>query len=144
MKSPYLDSAYLAKCYLEEPDSGKVRAFVQKAEVVYCSALCLAEVSCSLHRAVRERIITKDHASHLQHAFSGHVSESIVQLIPVSENILRVVEAVVAKLPTAVFLRAGDAVHLATAKQEGFPEIWSNDRHMLRAASHFGIVGRSV
>jgi predicted nucleic acid-binding protein len=129
---------------LEEPESGKIRAFVQTAEMVYSSALSLAEVSCTLHRAVRERIITKDHASNLQQAFSGHLSAGLVQLIPVSESILRMVESMVAKLPTTVFIRAGDAVHLATAKHAGFSEIWSNDRHMLRAASHFGIVGSSV
>jgi predicted nucleic acid-binding protein len=144
LNSPYFDSAYLAKCYLEEPDSAKIREFVQTVEIVYSSALCLAEVSCSLHRAVRERIISKDHASYLRKAFSGHLSAGIVQLIPISESILRTVETVVVKLPSTIFLRAGDAVHLATAKHEGFSEIWSNDRHMLRAASNFGIAGRSV
>jgi predicted nucleic acid-binding protein len=41
-------------------------------------------------------------------------------------------------------LRAGDAIHLASARHEGFSEIWTNDRHMLKAASHFGLAGRSV
>ena len=144
MKSPYFDSAYLAKCYLEEPDSVKIRRFVQTAEIVYSSALCIVEVSCSLHRAVREKIITKDHASHLRLAFSGHLSAGVIQLIPVSDGILRMVETVVARLPTTIFLRAADAIHLGSAKSEGFEAIWSNDRHMLRAASNFGVVGRSV
>lgn len=68
----------------------------------------------------------------------------IIQLIPVSDGILRMVETVVARLPITIFLRAGDAIHLASAQSEGFEKIWSNDRHMLRAASNFGIVGRSV
>ena len=30
------------------------------------------------------------------------------------------------------------------ASQARFPEVWANDRHMLRAAQHFGLMGRSV
>ena len=144
MINAYLDSAYLAKCYLEDPDSERVRNFVRTVKTLYSSALCIAEVSCTLHRAVRERTITKERAAHLRQTFSGDLSQGVVQVIPVSESILRVVEAVVANLPPTIFIRAGDAVHLASAQSAGFPEIWSNDRHMLRAASNFGIVGRSV
>ena len=140
----YFDSAYLVKCYLEDPDSSKVRKLVQRAEIVSSSALCIAEVSCALHRAVREKSITKNEASHVRRTFFEDVSLGILRLIPVSEGILRTVEAVVAKLPQTIFLRAGDAVHLASAQQEGFSKIWSNDRHMLRAAPHFGVTGCSV
>jgi hypothetical protein len=102
-----------------------------------------AEVSCTLHRAVREKVITTYHASDLLQTFSGDLSLGLVQLIPVSESILRVVEAVFANLSPTIFIRAGDTVHLASAQSAGFPEIRSNDRHMLRATSNFGIVGRS-
>jgi hypothetical protein len=37
-----------------------------------------------------------------------------------------------------------DALHLVTAADSGFVEVWTNDRHMLAAAPHFGLVGRSV
>ena len=37
-----------------------------------------------------------------------------------------------------------DAVHLATAREVGEREVWTNDRHMLAAASFFGLTGRSV
>ena len=140
----YFDSAYLAKCYLQDPDSGKVRKMVQRVEAICSSALSIAEVSCALHRAIREKAATRDEAAHLRATFLEDVSSGVLLLIPVSEDILRTVETVVSKLPTTMFLRAGDAIHLASAQVEGFSEIWSNDRHMLRAASHFGVVGRSV
>jgi predicted nucleic acid-binding protein len=50
----------------------------------------------------------------------------------------------VATLPPAVFLRAGDAVQLVSALEAGEPEVWTNDRRMLAAAPHFGLVGRSA
>ena len=43
-----------------------------------------------------------------------------------------------------VLLRAGDAVHIATALDLGEEEIWTNDRHLLAAAPHFGIAGRNI
>ncbi|MCX6638523.1 MAG: type II toxin-antitoxin system VapC family toxin [Acidobacteria bacterium] len=39
---------------------------------------------------------------------------------------------------------AGDALHLVTALEASFPEVWSNDRHLPGAAEHFGLRGRSV
>jgi hypothetical protein len=39
---------------------------------------------------------------------------------------------------------AGDAIHVTTAQDLSEREIWTNDRHMLGAATHFGLVGRSV
>ena len=98
----------------------------------------------ALHRSVRERTITRDEASHLRATFLLDVSTGTMKMIPVTDIILRAVEATVARMPDTVFLRASDAVHLASAQHEGFTEIWSNDRHMLKAASHFGLAGRSV
>ena len=65
-------------------------------------------------------------------------------LVPVSERILRHVERMTGRLPKSTPLRAGDAIHLASALEAGFDEIWTNDRHLIAAAGHFGLKGRSV
>jgi hypothetical protein len=46
--------------------------------------------------------------------------------------------------PADVPLRAGDAIHTATALETGETEIWTNDRHLLAAVAHFGLAGRSA
>ncbi len=144
MTSAYLDAAYLAQCYVENPDSEKVRELMVSVGMVFSSALSIAEVACALHRSVREKATGKEEAALLRQTFFDDVSTEFFRLIPISETILRLAERTVATLPSTVYLRAGDAIHLATAQQEGFREIWTNDRHMLRAASHFGVAGSSV
>lgn len=44
----------------------------------------------------------------------------------------------------ATYLRAADAIHLATAVEYGFAEIHSNDKHLLAAAPLFGLRGVNV
>jgi len=99
----YFDTAYLAKCYWNEPEGERVRAMARAADGLFSSAICIAEMACVAHRKVREGPDTA---------------------------------------AEAVSLR--DAIHLVTAADTGFTEIWTNDRHMLTAAPHFGLVGRSV
>lgn len=72
----YFDTAYIAKCYLNEPGGLAVRRLARR----------------------------------------GHFLEDLT----------------------------GDAIHLVTALEASLPEIWSNDRHLLGAAEHFGLRGRSV
>jgi predicted nucleic acid-binding protein len=38
-------------------------------------------------------------------------------------------------------VRSLDALHLVTARAEGFERIYSNDRHLLAAAGSFGLEG---
>jgi len=93
---------------------------------------------------VREGLLNREQAMSVRRSFLESVHEGTWNLIPVSEGILRTVSAMIPELPDGVFLRSGDAIHLVTASQAGFPEVWTNDRHLLSAAPHFGLAGRSV
>ncbi len=65
-------------------------------------------------------------------------------MIPISESLLWEVHEALRSLPNTVFIRAGDAIHLIAARSAGFTEIWTNDKHMLEAARHFRLDGRSA
>src|SRR2546430_747847 len=72
------------------------------------------------------------------------IADGVRILALVSERLLRKKTLVAGAMPATVFLRTGDAIHLTTAQDLGESEIWSNDRHLLAAAKHFGLTGRSA
>lgn len=140
----YLDSAYIAKYYVNEPDAPGVRNLVTAAARVCSSAWAIVEVTCVFHRHVREGSLSEAEGSELIDAFRSHVDDDVWNLVPITQALLRRTAVLIRGLPRRVPLRAGDAIHLATALSEGEPEIWTNDRHLLAAAAHFGLTGRSV
>ncbi|HTX34428.1 MAG TPA: type II toxin-antitoxin system VapC family toxin [Bryobacteraceae bacterium] len=140
----YLDSAYIAKFYVNEPDSPAVRELMFTAQTLISSAWAIAEVACVFHRHWCEGSLEEQHVSDLLDAFIDHVEAGFWNLLPVSDAILRRSALWIKGTPHSVYLRPGDAIHLATAQDAGEREIWTSDRHMLAAAKHLGIRGRTV
>ena len=97
-----------------------------------------------LQRNVRESQLTRAQADRLRDFFLEDVQNGAWSLLPISERFLFRVESLVSALPHALYLRAGDAIHLAAAQGAGFSEIWSNDKRLLQAAPAFGLSGKSV
>lgn len=140
----YLDSAYIAKFYVNESDSTAVRAVIRRADSLMTSAWSLGEVTCVFHRHMREGALSRPQCQQLMDAFLKHADAGVWTMIPVTEALLKRMSMLVSAAPARVYLRAGDAVHLSTAQEVGEREIWTNDRHMLAAAPHFGLTGRHV
>jgi predicted nucleic acid-binding protein len=140
----YLDSAYIAKFYVNEADSRAVRELIAAADSLVSSAWAMGEVSCLLHRHMRENRLTQRQLRELLDAFRRHASQEVWTLLPVTSRTLQKVASLVRAAPAGVYLRAGDAIHLAAAMGAEEHEIWTNDRHLLAAAEHFGLSGRSV
>jgi len=140
----YLDSAYIAKFYVNERDSSAVRALIRRADSLVTSAWVSGEVTCAFHRHMREGSLSNAHCRELTRAFMKHVDTGVWSLIPISAALLKRMTTLVSTAPAGVYLRAGDAIHLTTAQEIGETEIWTNDRHLLAAAPHFGLLGRSV
>lgn len=140
----YFDTAYLGKCYWNEPDGKLVRKLARRADGLYSSAISIAEMACLAHRKVREGPVTPADAIVRRDLFLDDVNSGAITAVPVTERLLRRVEAATRALPPSCYLRTFDALHLVTAADLGFAEIWTNDRHMIAAAPHFGLIGRSV
>ena len=140
----YFDTCYIAKFYFNEPESDRVRELVRKTDTIRSSAWAFAEMHGVIHRHLREHSITTAGAREIASRFGGHVEDRLWNLVPVTDALLRRTSALILSAPPELFLRTADAVHLATARETGECEIWTSDRHMLAASSHFGLAGRSV
>jgi predicted nucleic acid-binding protein len=111
---------------------------------MYTSAWSLAEMACVFHRQIREHKMPKSEADLAREFFLSDVQNGVWSLLPIPDRFLFRVEALVSALSGSLYLRAGDAIHLAAVQEAGFTEIWSNDKRLLEAAPAFGLTGKSV
>jgi uncharacterized protein len=140
----YFDTSYIAKFYFNEPESPRIRELVRKADAIHSSLWALAEFHAVLHRHMREGALSLKDARELARRFSEHIRDGLWNLIPVNQALLRRTSALMLSGPRDLFIRTADTVHLATAHEIGEHAVWTNDRHMLAAASYFGLTGQSV
>lgn len=140
----YFDTSYIAKFYFNEPESPRIRELVREADAIHSSLWALAEFHAVLNRHMREGALSIKDARELARRFSQHIEDGLWNLVPVHEALLRRTSALMLSAPRDLFIRTADAVHLATANEIGALAVWTNDRHMLAAASYFGLTGRSV
>jgi len=138
----YFDATFLVKLIIDEPGSGKVLEFVrERDEVIASSITSRVEVISALHRKHREGVITQGSMLKAHRQFFWEIEAGRISCIVLSRSIVERVEDTFQKLPPTIFLRAGDAIHLATAVEAGFKEIYSNDKHLLAAAPLFKLKG---
>lgn len=140
----YFDAAYVAKCYLNEPGAGRVRALARKAPGLSSCEWARIEFTCIIQRHLRETNITAREARAVLADFRADEAAGVWQWLPVTSELIRKVCERVTELPRRVYLRAGDAVHLVCAKEHGFSEVYTNDRHMLTGCRYFGLSGVNV
>ncbi len=140
----YFDSTYLVKLRCDETGSEQVRAHAGSFPHIRCSLHGRAEIVAAAHRKVREGAATPSQlASFIAQVVSDTTNGAIVWL-PVTESLIYRIEKFFASATATTYLRAADALHLATAAEHGFTEIHSNDRHLLAAAPLFGLRGVNV
>lgn len=137
----YFDGCYIAKYYLSEPDSPSVTAAAQAAGSVGCSAHGKVEVAAVFHRKLREGAMTPTDYQLLRSQFELDCSAGLWSWFPAGPQLIEDAVRYFGTLPSTVFLRTGDALHLCSATERGFTAIHSSDKHLLAAAPHFGLSG---
>jgi len=136
----YFDAAFLARLYVEDDGFQEVRRVARNA-VIQTSIIGKMETEAAFHRKFREGFLDeKDHAE-VHRQFFDDLRWGLIELLPLTTTVIDQVSNAFLHLPANVVLRAGDAIHLATAAEAGFREIYSNDRHLLAAASLFKLKG---
>ena len=140
----YFDAAYIAKCYLNEPGADRVRAVAYGTDGLASCELARLEFASILKRHVRERHVTRREMTAILKEFEQDEKNSVWQWLGVTSDLLEKARKAVLDLPSTVFVRSGDALHLACAAEHGFEEVYTNDRHMLQAARYFHVTGVNI
>jgi len=140
----YFDAAYIAKCYLNEPGADRVRAVAYGADGLASCELARLEFASILKRHVREHHVTRREMRAILRDFEDDEQNGVWQWFSVTSELLEQARKAVLDLPSTVFVRSGDALHLACAEEQGFQQVYTNDRHMLKAARHFHLTGVNV
>ena len=140
----YFDSSYLAKCYLNEIGSPAVRQLAQTQSELCCCEYGRIEVYSTFHRNWRERLLSKAQLDLVLAQFEADDAAGVWTWLPLTADLCRKTAALIKRFPSSTFVRAGDALHLASAAEIGLPEIYSNDRHLLAAASLFDLKPMNV
>lgn len=139
----YFDTSYLVRLYFEDPGWQQVRELSRKDHIA-CCLFGRAEALAAFHRKFREGALNLRQLLVLLEQFELECETGAFQWLPLSEVVLARLHKAYARLPKSVHLRAGDAVHLACAAENGFREVYSNDRQLLDSAPNFGLRGQNV
>jgi predicted nucleic acid-binding protein len=139
----YFDTSYLVRLYFDDPGADRVRALAATDHVA-CALLGQAEAMAAFHRKLREGAIKPAAYAALVGQVEAHIEAGAFRWLALDGEVLARIREVYRKLPASVFLRGGDAIHLATAAEAEFRVVYSNDAHLLAAARHFGIEGRNA
>lgn len=144
MSTAYYDANYLFKLQCVETGTAEVRAHAATVRILYSAAHGRAEFASAAFRKVREGSATPAEYRLALAQMHTDTATGNLQFLPLTDAILDRVEGVFASAPATTYLRAADALHLATAAENGFTEIHSNDKQLIAAAALFGLRGVNV
>lgn len=137
----YWDTAYIAKFYLDEPESDRVRALAEAEGEASCSRFGYLETVSVFHRKMREGTFRQAELRELCDQLEADSEAGLWSWLPVSPAVIQLATATFRHLPKGVVLRAGDALHLATARVNEIAKVFSNDARLLSAARYFEVSG---
>lgn len=134
----YFDTSFLAPLILQEATSAKVESFVAglPAGTLAISQLARVEFSSLLAREVRMGGLDVKAARDADAQFEAIVKESFIILLPGADD-FDLAKEYLGNYRTG--LRAGDALHLAVAKNHNGQAIYSLDKTLLRAGRMLGL-----
>lgn len=134
----YFDTSFLVPLILPEATSDKIAKFLRDlpAENLAVSHWTRVEFSSLLAREVRMGGLSADAAALAEARFESMVDESFAVLLPNGDD-FNLAKEYLGNYKTGI--RAGDALHLAIAKNHRAEAIYSLDKTLLKAGKSIGI-----
>lgn len=140
----YFDSGYIAKFYVDEPESNAVRHLAESLVRVHCCALGRIEVAGVFHRKWREGAFSEREFREVSAQFTDDCAAGLWIWLSVTDRLVANTAELLRTLSKRITIRSADALHLACAREHGLRRVYTNDRHMLRAAPAFGVVATGI
>ena len=140
----YLDTSYIVKCYVSEPGSDRILAWLEGQHGLVCSWQGRVELFSALHRHVQGGRLTAAQVRKVTRQLEADEAHGIWTWLAVTPALVRKTCHTLAGLDRKTCLRAADALHLATAADAGCEALYSHDRHLLDAAPVFGIKAHDI
>ena len=135
----YFDAAFIAKFYLQEPESDAIRAFTEDSPGITSIVIGRLETELVFSRKLREGTLTSSAHEALIAQFQVDCEDGLWTWLPVTDELVAAAQETTRRLPAGVFVRSLDALHLTCARWHGHERIYSNDKHLVSAAPHFGL-----
>jgi predicted nucleic acid-binding protein len=135
----YFDTAYIAKCYLNEPNAEKVRTLARRSPGLGSCEWSRVEFASVLHRQLREGKLKAGNLRQVFNQFLADERAGVWSWFPVTSELLNSTAERLVALPKSLPIRAADALHLTCARENGLDEIYSNDQRLLACAPLFGL-----
>ena len=140
----YFDSAYIAKFYVDEPESDAVRHLAEMLGRVHCMALGRLEVASVFHRKWREGAFSEHEFREVSAQFADDCEAGLWTWFSLTDRLITNATESIRTLGKRITIRSADALHLVCARENGLGRIYTNDRHMLLAAPAFGVDALAV
>lgn len=138
----YVDTSVLIKCYVAEPQSDEVEAWLTSLEQPAISHLTVLEWHCTMRRRERMQSFASDYRLLAEETFARQLAEGQFELLATGRDAFEQARALLGDA-APVALRAMDALHLATARIGGAKTIATADRIMADAATRLGFSTRT-
>ena len=140
----YFDSAYIAKFYVDEPESDAVRRLAESLGRVHCCALGRVEVARVFHRKWREGAFSEREFHEVSAQFTDDCTAGLWTWISLTDRVVMDAAESLRTMSKRITIRSADALHLACAREHGLRPVYTNDKHMIRAAPAFGIEAMGI
>lgn len=133
------DTSTIAKFYVFEPESAAVRNRLEAEDAVCVSELVRVELMGVFHRRLRDGKWSRDDFLNAAGQFAADDLGGYWTWMPLDTTIVDAAAKTFTTLPTGVFLRASDCIHLVTAIHHNFSAIFTHDKHQAAAAGTLGL-----
>ncbi|WP_204137309.1 type II toxin-antitoxin system VapC family toxin [Halomicronema sp. CCY15110] len=134
----YVDTSFLAPLYIKEATSTQVEATLrsQPPRQISISDWTQVEFASLVSRRVRMRELESEQVTRIFRTFEADCADTYT-VLPVSSSDFQLATALLWRDQTT--LRAGDALHLAIARNRQVPEFLTLDKALTSTAQAFGL-----